>query len=151
MSSVGDILAYKGTEVFSSRVGDTVVVAAKQMAERKIGAVLIFDGDRVAGILSERDCTRGVLAVEKSALSVKVEEVMTADVHSVRMDTTVEQCMALMSKEAIRHLPVLEQDQVVGMISVSDIVSAVIRDQAARIESLETEVMITNSNLRAFL
>jgi CBS domain-containing protein len=111
--------------------------ALKLMAEKNIGAVLVMDANRIVGILSERDYARKVILHGKSSKDTPVQEIMTQRVVYVRPEQTAEECMALMTDKRVRHLPVLEDDQVVGVISIGDVVKNIISEQEFIIEQLE--------------
>lgn len=137
MTTVRQILQQKGTDVWSVPPEATVYEALELMAEKNIGAVLVLDGERVAGIFSERDYARRVALHGKSSKTTPVREVMTSRVFYVRPDHTIEECMALMTEKRIRHLPVMEDERLVGLISIGDMVKAVISEQQFIIEQLE--------------
>ncbi len=137
MTTVRQILQQKGTNVWSVPPEATVYEALELMAEKNIGAVLVLDGERVAGIFSERDYARRVALHGKSSRTTPVREVMTSKVYYVRPDHTIEECMALMTEKRIRHLPVMEDGRLVGIISIGDVVKAMISQQQFIIEQLE--------------
>lgn len=151
MATVQEVLDQKGMNVY--RMADTVTVAeaAAFMQEKRIGAVLLFADDRLTGIFSERDVTRKVVGKGSSPADIKVKEVMSCNVICVRPTMTMDECMSLMGEKIIRHLPVLDDDKVIGMISVFDVVRNLIGEQRATIRELESDVLIANQNLRAFL
>ena len=115
----------------------SVLEAIKILAAENIGAAVVMSGDRLAGIFSERDYTRKVILKGRSSDSTRVEEIMTANVVVVSPRTKARDCMALMTEKGIRHLPVVEEGRVVGMVSIRDIVSDIIADQDFTIEQLE--------------
>jgi CBS domain-containing protein len=115
----------------------SVLEAIKVLATENIGAAVVMSGDRLAGIFSERDYTRKVILKGRSSDSTRVEEIMTANVVVVSPRTKTRECMALMTEKAIRHLPVVEEGRVVGMVSIRDIVGDIIADQDFTIEQLE--------------
>ena len=123
--------------VFSARPDQMVIEALELMASQNIGAVLVMDGQRLAGIFSERDYARKGILQNRKAKSTPVTEVMTPGVFTIDIQQNIEDCMKLMSEKHIRHLPVVDHDRVVGVLSVSDIVSAIMREQESRIQSLE--------------
>jgi CBS domain-containing protein len=129
MATVRDMLRTKGYDIWSITPDTTVYDALKLMAEKNIGAVLVMEGDRVAGILSERDYSRKVILHGKSSMNTPAREIMTERVMCVRPEDTAEQCMALMTEKRVRHLPVLEGDQLIGLISIGDVVKATIELQ----------------------
>ena len=115
----------------------SVLEAIKVLASENIGAAVVMSGDRLAGILSERDYTRKVILKGRSSDSTRVEEIMTANVLVVTPRTKTRECMALMTEKNIRHLPVVDEGRVIGMVSIRDIVSDIIADQDFTIEQLE--------------
>jgi CBS domain-containing protein len=110
------------------------------MAEREVGALLVMQGEQLAGIISERDYARKVILKGRSSSETRVEEVMTRDLHTVAPDRTVHGCMKLMTDQRIRHLPVLDGGKVVGVLSIGDLVKAVIEDQQAEIAQLQAYI-----------
>jgi CBS domain-containing protein len=137
MGTVGDILRAKGSDVWSIGSDATVYDALKLMADKNIGAVLVKDGDRVAGILSERDYARKVSLAGRSDREATVREIMTERVICVRLGQNAQACMALMTDKRVRHLPVVEDDQVIGIVSIGDVVKSVLSEQEFIIEQLE--------------
>ena len=140
MESVSQLLKAKGSTVFSIESGESVLVAVKLMAEKSIGALLVMEGGQIAGILSERDYARKVILHGRASHSTEVREIMSSNVHTVGLAHTVEDCMALMTAKRIRHLPVVDGGHVVGMLSIGDLVKAVIADQQATIQQLESYI-----------
>jgi len=120
---------------------DTVLAALQLMADQNIGAVLVVEGGQLRGIFSERDYARKVVLHGKSSRETALRDVMTHPVISIRPDWSVDQCMALMTERHIRHLPVIEGDGIVGVISIGDIVRAFVDDQQFTISSLESYIM----------
>jgi CBS domain-containing protein len=137
MKLVLHLLSKKDTGIVSVTPDASVLDAIKLMAERGIGSLLVMRGDTMAGIVTERDYARKVIVMGRSSESTTVSEIMTADVLSVPPDKTVNACMALMSERKIRHLPVVDNDKVLGMLSMRDLVQAIIADQKDEIEQLE--------------
>ena len=137
MGTVRDTLRSKGYDVWSMGPNATVYDALKLMAEKNIGAVLVMEADHLIGILSERDYARKVILLGRSSKDTSVREIMTPRVVYVRPDQKTEECMALMTDKRVRHLPVLEDDQVIGVISIGDVVKAIISQQEFIIEQLE--------------
>jgi len=137
MKRVKEMLRVKGHDVWTIAGDATVFQALELMADRNIGAVLVMDGDSLAGILSERDYARKVDLRGRSCQDTAVDEIMTRRVVYVYPDQTAEECMALMTDKRVRHLPVMENDRVVGVISIGDVVKAIISEQEFLIEQLE--------------
>ena len=137
MKTVAELLKVKPARVVSVRPEQTVLEAIKVLAAEDIGAAIVMTGDRLAGIFSERDYTRKVILKGRSSDTTRVEEIMTANVIVVSPRTKARECMALMTEKNIRHLPVVEEGRVIGMVSIRDIVSDIIADQDFTIEQLE--------------
>ena len=135
--TVAGILARKGGEVVSVRPDDTVFSALEKMAEHNVGAVVVLDGDRLAGIMSERDYARKVILLDRGSKETPVADIMTTEVVTVGPTTTVTECMELMTERRIRHLPVVDEGRLVGIVSIGDVVKAVIADQRDLIDQLE--------------
>jgi CBS domain-containing protein len=137
MRKVRDILETKGRDVWSIEPGASVYDAMKLMADKGIGALLVMEGPKLVGIISERDYARKIILQGRSSPTTEVREIMTPRVAYVEPDRNVEECMALMTDKRIRHLPVMEQGQVCGVISIGDLVKAIIAEQKFIIEQLE--------------
>ncbi len=137
MNRVKDILRSKGDQVWSISPNATVREALQEMADKNIGAVLVMDEGRLAGIFSERDYARKVVLKGRRSDETRVAEVMTSQVVGVRLDDTVEECMALMTDKRIRHLPVVDGGEVTGIVSIGDVVKSIISEQQFLIEQLE--------------
>ena len=140
MKTVRDLLEGKGRDVWSVAPDSTVYDALKLMAERGIGAVLVLDGKTVAGILSERDYARQVVLKGKASKDTPVREIMTTRVVFIGPERSAEDCMAVMADKRIRHLPVLDGDDLLGILSIGDVVKAVISEKQFQIEQLETYI-----------
>ena len=138
-TTVRDILRHK-PDVYIVRRDDTVYSALQLMAEKNIGAVLVMDGDDLAGIFSERDYARRGILHGHPSRDTAVGTIMTAEVVSISPSMTVDDCMALMTERRIRHLPVVDDDRVVGVVSIGDVVRAVVEEQRFTIRSLENYV-----------
>jgi CBS domain-containing protein len=136
MKLVKHLLVAKGNEVWSVSSDDSVLNAIKLMAEKKIGALLVINGEQLAGIISERDYARKIILQGKSSEKTPVEEIMSKDVICTEPLQTVNDCMEIMTEKHVRHLPVLENGKVVGMISIGDLVKAIIAEQQFEIEQL---------------
>ena len=138
MKTVSELLRMKPPRaVISVKPEQSVLEAIKVLASEDIGAAVVMSGSRLAGIFSERDYTRKVILKGRASDSTRVEEIMTPNVVCVSPRTKTRECMALMTEKNIRHLPVLDEGRVVGMISIRDIVSDIIADQDFTIEQLE--------------
>ena len=137
MKTVRDILEVKGRLVWSVDLGSTVFDALSLMAEKEIGALVVLDEARVAGIISERDYARKVILHGRASPTTRVEEIMTSHVAYTHLDQSIEECMAIMTDKRIRHLPVLQDGKLIGIISIGDLVKAIIADQKFMIEQLE--------------
>lgn len=137
MKTVSQLLQAKGDAVWSVGPDTTMLDALRVMAEHDIGAVLVMDGDEVLGILSERDYARKVALQGRSSRDTPVRELMTARVVFVRPTQAIDECMALMTDRHIRHLPVMEDRRLIGVISIGDVVKAIISDQQFMLEQLE--------------
>jgi CBS domain-containing protein len=140
MKTAGDLLQNKGGEVWSVRPESTVYDALALMADKGVGAVLVIEAAKVVGILSERDYARQVVLKGRASKDTPVREIMTTRVVYVGPDKTIEECMALMTDKRIRHLPVLAGEELVGVISIGDVVKAVISEKQFLIEQLETYI-----------
>jgi CBS domain-containing protein len=139
-TTVHDLLKKKGSDIVSVSPVSTVFQALQTLAERNIGAVLVLDGGRLVGILSERDYARQVILKGKASKDTPVREIMTTTVVCVNPDQTIGECMAIMTDKRFRHLPVMEGDRLLGVVSVGDIVKALLDEQAYRIEQLESYI-----------
>ena len=137
MKTVRDLLAGKSRDVWSIGPDQTVYDAIALMSERGIGAVLVLDGAELVGILSERDYARRVILKGKASRETQVREIMTTNLISVTHERTIEDCMAIMTTSRIRHLPVLHEGKLAGILSIGDIVKAMISDKQAHIDQLE--------------
>ncbi|MGN6452268.1 MAG: CBS domain-containing protein [Steroidobacteraceae bacterium] len=140
MISVRQLLDRKGREVFSIDPGAAVLDAVRMMADRHVGALLVMQGDNLTGIISERDYARKVILLGRSSADTPVRDIMSTPVLTVQPETTVEKCMQIMTEQRVRHLPVAEGGRVVGMVSIGDLVKAVIAEQQQQIEQLESYI-----------
>ena len=145
MTTVNQLLQAKGRDVWFVSPDTVVYDALKLMAEKNIGALLVMAEEQLVGIVSERDYARKVDLQGKSSSNSLVKEIMTEDVYYVRPDQTVDECMALMTKQRIRHLPVLSDDKLVGVVSIGDVVKEVISKQEFMIEQLENYIVTSSS------
>jgi CBS domain-containing protein len=137
MKIVKDILQAKGHEIWSISPDRSVYDALTLMAEKNVGALVVMETDRVIGIISERDYARKVILKGKSSKELAVQEIMTPRVVCVRPEQTMEECMELMTDKHIRHLPVLDENRLVGLISIGDVVKAIIAEKEFIIGQLE--------------
>lgn len=137
MKTVRDILNVKGIEVWCVGPDATVFAALQLMAEKEVGALVVTEGDRVVGILSERDYARKVILQGRSSPTTLVKEIMITPVVHTHPDQPIEECMAVMTEKRTRHLPVIVEGKLAGMISIGDLVKAIITDQKFIIEQLE--------------
>lgn len=138
--TVRRLLTEKGRSIFWVAPAASVYTAIEQMATRSVGALLVMDGERLRGVVSERDYARRVILQGRSSRETRVEEVMTSDVICIDPERSVEECMALMTEKRIRHLPVLEDGQVIGVISIGDVVRAALDDRDFHIQQLESYI-----------
>ncbi len=137
MKMVKDILKVKGRNVWSVGPGASVYDAMKIMADREVGALMVIEGTKLIGIISERDYARKVILQGRSSKNTQVKEIMTTHVMYARHEQKVEECMALMTEKRFRHLPVIDEGQLVGVISIGDLVKSIITEQRFTIEQLE--------------
>jgi signal-transduction protein with cAMP-binding, CBS, and nucleotidyltransferase domain len=137
MTTVRDIIRRKGNDVWSIAPDASVYEALQMMAKKSAGALLVMTGDQVNGILSERDCVRKVDLQGRTSRMTKVSEIMTSDVVSVQVTEQLEECMEAMLEKNIRHLPVYEDTQLLGLISVRDVLREVVDVQKSLIAQLE--------------
>ena len=137
MKTLSDVLRMKGTEVFSIRPGDNVHDAMEVMNDKGVGALLVLSDDGVAGILSERDVARKITLTEKSARQTPASEIMTSRVTCVTPGITIQEAMQIMTEQRVRHLPIVDRNQVLGVVSIGDLVKAIIDDQEFTIEQLQ--------------
>lgn len=141
MRTVADVLASKpDNQVQVIDPSRTVLEALVLMADKGIGALVVVDGDRVVGIVSERDYARKVVLMERSSYNTEVRDIMSPNVISVTPATRTRECMNLMTEKRLRHLPVLDGERLVGMVSIGDLVKDIISDQQAMIRQLESYI-----------
>ena len=135
--SLRRLLSRKGRNVWSIAPAATVYEAVEEMAERRVGALLVLDGERLVGIVSERDYARKVVLCDRSSRETHVEEIMTAPVVTVRPSATLQQCISLMTGKRFRHLPVVEDGKVVGVVSIGDLLRARLAESVRAVDQLE--------------
>jgi len=141
MKTVRELVEGKEQRLLSVAPDDTVYAALKKMAQHDIGALVVVSGDKLVGVFSERDYARRVILEGKSSRDTQVSEIMTRQVICVSPERTADQCMAVMTQKRVRHLPVIENKQVVAVISIGDVVREMISDQQHTIEQLEQYIM----------
>jgi CBS domain-containing protein len=141
MTTVKQVLQNKGADLWTVTPDVSVYEALTLMADKNVGALMVLEAGRLTGIISERDYARKVILKGKSSLTTPVREIMTNKVYWVHPETTIEECMALMTDKRIRHLPVLVEDQLVGIVSIGDIVKAIISDREFMIAQLENYII----------
>ena len=140
MKTVKQLLQAKGRDIHTIAPGARVFDALKVMAEKDVGALVVVENGRLVGIISERDYARKVILHGKSSHEMEVREIMTAKVVTVQPAQTVEDCMALMTNRRIRHLPVTDDEQLIGVLSIGDLVKEVIAEQEQTIKQLESYI-----------
>lgn len=140
MRKVSDVLQRKGNRVMTVPPNTTVIDALKIMAEQNIGSVVVMNEDRFAGILTERDYSRKVILKGRHSSETMVGDIMTTDFPFVSINDTVESCMQLMTSHRLRYLPVIEDEQLVGIISINDLVTETILTQAETINQLQSYI-----------
>ena len=136
MKTVREMLLNKGNKIYSISLDRKIFDALQIMAEKEVGALLVLDGESLVGIFSERDYARKVALEGKSSKECVVREIMSSNVIYVEVDTTTEECMALMINKKVRHLPVYDKGKLVGVISIGDVVNAVIDEKEFEIDQL---------------
>lgn len=138
MTTARQVLEAKPTQaIYSIKPTATVYSALQLMAEKGIGALLVMEHDKIVGILSERDYARKVILMQRTSRDTLVRDIMTTSVIYVRANQSTEECMALMTQHRLRHLPVMEGDELIGMLSIGDLVKDIISEQRFIIEQLE--------------
>lgn len=137
MKLVRHLLEKKGAEIISITEDASVLDAIKLMAERGVGSLLVMDGEVMKGIVTERDYARKVIVKGRASDTTRVSEIMSAEVCTATVDQTVNDCMTVMTNRRIRHLPVVDGDRVIGLISIGDLVQAIIAYQQEEIQHLE--------------
>ena len=137
MRTVRQLLESKPAEVHSIAPDAPVIEALRLMADKGIGAVLVREGGKLAGILSERDYARKIALLGRSSADTPVRDIMTAELHTVSPDDSVEHCMQVVTDGRIRHLPVLERGELIGLVSIGDLVKAMIEEQQIQLDHLQ--------------
>ena len=136
MQTIRDILKVKGSDVWCVEPDATVFDALQRMAEKEVGALVVTEGAQVVGLISEREYARKVVLEGRTSPTTLVKEIMITPVMYIHLDQTIEECMSLMTEKRTRHLPVIEDGKLVGLISIGDIVKSIIADQRFLIEQL---------------
>lgn len=140
MKTVKQLLGTKGSQVYSIGPEAKVIDALKLMAQKEIGALVVLDGERLVGVISERDYARKVILAGKSSTEMPVRDIMTSELITVEPERTVEDCMALVTQRRVRHLPVLESGRLAGLVSIGDLVKETIADREDTIKQLESYI-----------
>ncbi len=141
MKTVRDVLGVKGDAIWSTTAKASVYEALEKMAEQNIGALVVLDNTELVGIFSERDYARKIVLKDRTSKQTPVGEIMTRRIVCVGPDEKIEKCMVLMTSKRCRHLPVIEVDQVIGVISIGDVVKAIISDQEIAIDELKDYII----------
>jgi CBS domain-containing protein len=137
MNTIEEILQEKGKAVYSVSTDATMMDALKLMAANNIGAVLVMDGEKIRGIFSERDCVQNLAKLTDCSLEAPVTDFMTSTLFYITREQSLEDCMAVMTTKRLRHLPVIEGDELVGIISIGDVVKKIFSEREERIKDLE--------------
>ena len=140
MTTLKMLLKDKGHDVWSVHPDDTVLNAIKMLAKKDIGALIVIEDDKPVGIFTERDYARRVYLKGKSSLETAVRDVMVSPIITAKLDQTIEECMAVMTTKRFRHFPVMDAGELVGMVSIGDLVKSVIAEQQFTIEQLENYI-----------
>ncbi len=141
MITVRDILTTKGSAVWSVDPGVTMLESLKLMADKNVGALLVKEGEQMVGIVSERDVARNIASSGDFHPDTPVSEFMTQEIYTVPLDMSTDKCMQMMTQLHVRHLPVYQEGQMVGIISIGDVVKSVISDQESTIEDLQNYIL----------
>lgn len=137
MATASALLKHKGRGIYSVPPETPVLDAIREMAEHSVGALLVMQGEKLVGVLSERDYARKVILKGRSSSDTLVSQIMSSPVLTVGPDESVNDCMRLMTEKRVRHLPVVENERVIGVLSIGDLVRAVLEEQQQTIEQLE--------------
>jgi len=137
MAHVAQLLKHKGHTIYSIEPDEPVLEAIRRMAEHEVGALLVMRGELLLGVVSERDYARKIILLGRSSSDTPVRQIMSSPVITVRIDQSVAECMQLMTERRVRHLPVVQTDRVVGVLSIGDLVRSVVAEQQQTIEQLE--------------
>ena len=137
MTMIRQLLREKGHKIYSVGPDSTVYDAIRMMADENIGSLLVMEGGKIVGIITERHYARNVVLKGRTSPATRVRDIMESDVLYVQPDQSVEECMAIMTDKRVRHLPVIEQGKEIGLVSIGDLVKSIISDQKFTIEQLE--------------
>ncbi len=137
MVTVRDLLRVKGDQVFTITPNTSVIEALRLLTEKDIGALLVEEGQKIVGIISERDFVRMIAETGRCPLDAFVNDIMTTEVITVHPDQTIQQCMTIMTQERIRHLPVIDEERLIGLVSIGDVVKSIITSHESTIDQLE--------------
>jgi len=140
MNNVNDILRIKGHDIWSISPGASVYDAIRLMADKKVGALIVIEGNQPVGIVSETDYMRKVILKGRTSQNTSVKAIMTTRVLYVRPDQSIEECMVLMTEKRTRHLPVMDKGKLIGLVSIGDVVKSIIDEQRFTIEQLESYI-----------
>ncbi|UCH63930.1 MAG: CBS domain-containing protein [Fidelibacterota bacterium] len=143
MYTVKDILRSKGNDIWSIAPQATAYEALQIMSEKDVGALLVIDEGKLVGIFSERDYARKVILRSRYSKGILVSDIMTSEISSINPESTVKDCMALMTAEHIRHLPVMSNERLIGIVTIGDVVNQIISDQDQTIQQLERHIKKT--------
>ncbi|MDX9746121.1 MAG: CBS domain-containing protein [Syntrophales bacterium] len=142
MKTVKDVLEAKGnSQIWSISPNASALEAVKLMDDKNVGALLVIDGEKLVGVIAERDIARRLVLKSRSSRDTIVKDIMTSDLYGVPADTEIEKCLMLMTEKRVRHLPVFENDHLVGVISIGNIVKSVILRQDSLIENLQDYIL----------
>jgi len=136
MGKISDILTKKGSQVYTISQGETVFEAVKRMVEHNAGCLLVTEGEKIHGIITERDYLRGIALAGRTSKTTQVQEIMTSRIVVVHPDTSVEEAMAIMTDRRFRHLPVVDSGKLVGIVSIGDLVKQISQDRKFEIQYL---------------
>ncbi len=137
MTTIRQLLEEKGSDVWAIDPDDSVFNAVTEMSSKDVGGLLVMDGDKIVGIITERDYTRNVILKGKTSPETPVRDIMTANVICATSEQSIIDCLQIMTDQRIRHLPVVDDGQLVGMVSIGDLVKRIINDQKTTIEELQ--------------
>ena len=137
MTKIRQLLEEKGSSVWAIEPDDTVFNAVSEMSRKDVGGLLVMEGEKIAGIITERDYTRNVILKGKTSPETPVRDIMTANVICAGPEQSIFDCLEIMTEKRVRHLPVVDNDRLVGMVSIGDLVKRIINDQKTTIEELQ--------------